>query len=335
MNERYAIAESLLPAIAYGDAFGLPAEGKSAQEIKNRYTKLTELVAPQAHPFFPYETRGVTSDDTQLSIAVADAVMEAGGYSMDSQVRQHLIAYEMTPQIEDDGVLVARGWGKSTIESIERMKNGLNPERAGQLGGAGNGVAMKMAPLAIWQTFQGLDANTRYEQLNGLTDLTHKSEIARFCSRLHGDVLDAILVGDRSLADVVEGIPGWYSEDFPKEIAGIRRAVLEPCETFEDLVTRYAEGKSGKRYGFYVPETLAITYDVYLGSKGDFETAVSWAANLGGDADSTASIVASMIACSSRGEFTRPKDFADVQEYEVIAQQSRMFAEFIKNQVEK
>ena len=330
MSERYAIAESLLPAIAYGDAFGLPAEGKSAQEIKDRYGVLTELVAPQAHPFFPYETRGVTSDDTQLSVAVADSVVEARGYSLDSQVRQHLIAYELTPQIEDDGVLVARGWGKSTIESIERMKNGLNPEQAGQPGGAGNGVVMKMAPLAIWQTFEGLDTQKRHEQLNGLTNLTHKSEIARLCTRLHGDVLDAILTGDRSVADVIEALPEWHTEDFPKEIAAIRQAVLEPCGTFDELVARYAEGKSGKRYGFYVPETLAITYDIFLGSKGDFETAVRWAANLGGDADSTASIVASMIACSSKGEFERPKDFSDVQDYELIAQQSRIFAAFIK-----
>lgn len=331
MNERSAIAESLLPAIAYGDAFGLPAEGKSAQEINDRYGKLTELVAPQAHPFFPYETRGVTSDDTQLSSAVADAVMEAGGYSVDSQVRHHLIAYDVTPQIEDNGVLIARGWGKSTIESIERMKNGLNPEQAGHIGGAGNGVVMKMAPLAIRQTFQGLDDQARHEQLNSLTNLTHKSEIARLCTRLHGDVIDAILTGEQSMADVVSVIPDWHAEDFPEEIAMIRQAVLTPCDTFDELVARYAEGKSGKRYGFYVPETLAITYDIFLGSKGDFETAVTWAANLGGDADSTASIVASMIACSSKGEFERPRDFADVQEYEVIAQRSRMFAEFIKN----
>lgn len=330
MSEKYSIAESLLPAIAYGDAFGLPAEGKSVQEIKERYGELTELVAPQGHPFFPYETRGTTSDDTQLSVAVSESVVEAKGYSLDSQVKYHVTAYEVTPQIEDNGVSIARGWGKSTIESIERIKNGTHPEQAGHPGGAGNGVVMKMAPLAIWQAFKGLDSTTRHEQLNSLTDLTHKSEIARFCTRLHGDVLAAILTNTQTVTDVINAIPEWYIEDFPIETAAIRRAVQEPCNSFDALVARYAEGKSGKRYGFYVPETLAMTYDIFLGSKGDFETAVHWAANLGGDADSTASIVASMIACSSKGQFERPSDFTDVQEYEVVARQARTFAAFIE-----
>ena len=319
MSEHFSAANTLIPSIAYGDSFGLAAEGKSAEEIRERYGKITELIAPVAHPFFPYETVGVTSDDTQLSVAVAEGLINAGGFSLSAQAERHIAIYRETPQIRDsEGVLLARGWGKSTIQALENLMDGVAPEQAGFKGGAGNGVVMKMAPLALWQTVQGIERRVRYEQDDALTTMTHDSDIARFCTRLHGDVLDALLTGDGQLDTIVNGAIKDIEQDFPRESQLLLRAVADPCASFDELVERYAEGKSGKRYGFYVPETLAISYDILFGSGGDFKTAVEWAANLGGDADSTASIVASMIACSTDGTFEKPYDFTEVQKYDEL-----------------
>ena len=69
----YQAARQILPAIAYGDAAGLPVEGKPAECIRERYDRITELQAPSDHPFFPGSARGTVSDDTQLSLAVAGA----------------------------------------------------------------------------------------------------------------------------------------------------------------------------------------------------------------------------------------------------------------------
>lgn len=60
----YQAARQILPAIAYGDAAGLPVEAMSAEQISENYGRITELQAPSDHPFFPGSARGTVSDDT-------------------------------------------------------------------------------------------------------------------------------------------------------------------------------------------------------------------------------------------------------------------------------
>ena len=107
----------------------------------------------------------------------------------------------------------------------------------------------------------------------------------------------------------------------------IHRAIYSPCQTDEELAERYAAGKSGTDYGFYAPETLAIAYDIFLGAGGDMQAAVYRAVNLGGDSDSTASIVAAMIACQSGGVYKEPPDMESVQGIEQLRTVSTQLAE--------
>lgn len=328
MSEKESLGATFIPAIAYGDAFGLPAEGKSSEAIAKLYGKLTELTPPLDHPFFPYEEKGVTSDDTQLSVVVAESLIASNGFSLEDQAHRHLQAFEQTPVIKNrEGSVTPQGWGKSTIQALQRLQQGVSPEHTGEKGGAGNGVIMKLAPLAVWHTLQETDQPQRYAAVDQLTTMTHDGTIARFCSRVHSDVLDALLTGKGALDQIVLRSIEDIKDTFSEEAFILYRAVTEPVHSFEELTERYAAGKSGKQYGFYVPETLAITYDIFLASGSDFQTAVQWAANLGGDADSTASIVATMIACSSDGIFETPADFTEVQEYDALTCLSTQFIE--------
>lgn len=310
------IARELLPAIGYGDAAGLPVETKSAAEINERYGYIVELLAPHDNPFFKGEWEaGTTSDDTQLSRAVAESLIAAGGFSMDAVAQAHIAAYHETPKVDKGTHMSVRGWGRSTTESMQRLVGGVSPEKSGHPNGAGNGIIMKMAPLAVWQAMADSSASTRKLQYDQLTTMTHDSDVARLCTRVHGEVLTQILTSG-NLTKIPEIVHNYLENniEFPDETALMLRAVDRPCRTLDELSARYAKNLSGKRYGFYVPETLAIVYDVALGSGGDFETAVYRAVNLGGDADSTASIVASMIACSSGGDYNKPHDMEKVQD---------------------
>jgi ADP-ribosylglycohydrolase len=320
MSERLQnIACELLPAVAYGDAFGVPVETKSAAEIAAQHGYITELLPTRDNPYFPGELdEGTTSDDERLTEAVIEAVVEARGFSLDSQQRALIKAYEETPKRMTPKGIKVRGWGGSTTNAVHNMMRGVSPERSGHPGGTGNGVVMKMSGLVVMQELLGLEPAVRYEQYDQLTNMTHDSDIARLCTRLHGDVVTAVLHdGLKAIPDAARRALA-MSDGFGDERALLLRAVEQPCQSFEALVDRYAAGRGGKEYGFYVPETLAIVYDVALGSGGDFETAVQRAANLGGDADSTASIVASMIACSSGGEYEKPRDMHKVQNIEKL-----------------
>ena len=266
----YNAACEVLPAIAYGDAAGLPVEAMSAEQISENYGRITELQAPSDHPFFPGSARGTVSDDTQLSLAVARSLIN-NGFSLESLADKHVAAYRQAPRIAEG---VPCGWGGSTVRAVERMISGIPPRESGEKDKAGNGVVMKMAPLVVWQVLGEVDGRTRRGQYDLLTNMTHNSEIARICTRLHGEVLSALLeewtvpeAADRSIRTLaVNG--------FSKESELLHRAVYNPCQTDEELVERYAAGKSGTDYGFYVPETLAMAYDIFLGVGGDMQAAV-------------------------------------------------------------
>lgn len=320
----YNAACEVLPAIAYGDAAGLPVEGKSAGYIRKRYGRIAELQAPSDHPFFPGSVRGTVSDDTQLSLAVAESLIRTGGFSLESLADEHVAAYRQAPRTAEG---VPCGWGGSTVKAVERMISGVPPRESGEKGKAGNGVVMKMAPLVVWQVLGEVDGRTRRGQYDLLTNMTHNSEIARICTRLHGEVLSALLEG-RTVSEAADRfIQTLAVNDFSKESELLYRAVYNPCQTDEELVERYAAGKSGTDYGFYVPETLAIAYDIFLGAGGDMQAAVYRAVNLGGDSDSTASIVAAMIACQSGGAYKEPPDMESVQGIEQLRTVSTQLAE--------
>ena len=320
----YQAARQILPAIAYGDAAGLPVEAMSAEQISENYGRITELQAPSDHPFFPGRARGTVSDDTQLSLAVAESLIRTGGFSIESLADEHIATYRQAPRTAEG---VPCGWGGSTIKAVERMIRGVSPRESGEKGKAGNGVVMKMAPLVVWQVLGEVDERTRRGQYDLLTNMTHNSEIARICTRLHGEVLSALLEGRTVSESADRFIQTLAVNDFSKESELLHQAVYNPCQTDEELAERYAAGKSGTDYGFYVPETLAIAYDIFLGAGGDMQAAVYRAVNLGGDSDSTASIVAAMIACQSGGVYKEPPDMESVQGIEQLRTVSTKLAE--------
>ena len=320
----YQAARQILPAIAYGDAAGLLVEGRPAEYIRERYGRITELQAPSDHPFFPGSARGTVSDDTQLSLAVARSLLKNNGFSLESLADEHVATYRQVPRTAEG---VPRGWGGSTVKAVERMISGVSPRKSGEKGKAGNGVVMKMAPLVVWQVLGEVDGRTRRGQYDLLTNMTHNSEIARICTRLHGEVLSALLEG-RTVSEAADSfIRNLAVNNFSKESELLHRAVYNPCQTEEELAERYAAGKLGTDYGFYVPETLAMAYDIFLGAGGDMSAAVYRAVNLGGDSDSTASIVAAMIACQSGGAYKEPPDMESVQGIEQLRTVSTQLAE--------
>ena len=301
----------LLPAIAYGDAAGLPTEAKSAQWIRDHYGRIDQLVPPDHNGIFKGEwPAGTTSDDTQLSRVVARSLVNCRRFSLDDQAAGHIDAYQENVVGRAEGRTVVRGWGRSTTEAIERVMQGVDPHVAGQPDGAGNGIIMKQAPLAVWHGGQQTPRDRRYWHYDELTTMTHDSDIARACTRIHGEVLLGLLRDEPFEVTIVRQLAS-YSQAFSSEMSLLARAVTEPCRNDAELEARYAEGKSGFKYGFYAPETLAIAYDIYAGSD-DFATAVYRAVNLGGDSDSVASTVAAMMTLA--GKVTSDTVPADVRE---------------------
>ena len=290
----------LLPAVAYGDAAGLPVETLSAQKIEDDYGYIDQLVSPALNPFYEGAPIGSWSDDTQLSLAMARALIKNGGFDIGVVAQEHIEELGRTPLVQvGKGEPVPRGWGHSTAESIQKLIAGTSPDKSGKKDGAGNGIVMKMSPLVLWHVGQNTSDEQRWKEYDQLTIMTHDSDMTRVCSRVHGDVLKYLFEnGNDGLAEYVQNQVLFHENELgAAKDTSKALAFLSKIEKFDR--TTILENTDGK--GFWVPQTLAMAYATYIENAPDFHKTVFEAVNLGGDTDSNASIVAAMLNFSSHG----------------------------------
>jgi len=324
--------EVLLPAIAYGDAAGLPVETRTAEYIAATHGQIAELIPTKENPYFgSSEYPGTWSDDTQLSLAVAKALIKANGFDLKTMAETHLEAYNATEEIirERDGKLIKRGWGGSTTGAMEKLQSGVSPLKSGSLDGTGNGVLMKMAPLAYWQAVRKTPALTAYKQYDQLTNLTHNGAIARMTTRIHGDVLAYLLREEydkTTFLHVLEGSMVLHEFD-AQQVADIELGYMRDQLKYlygtvnKDTILAETDAK-----GFYAPQTLAMAYGAFMAHNGEFTPSVYEAVNLGGDTDSLASIVASMSVFNTKDVLRMPIDHQNLEELQELKSVSRQLA---------
>lgn len=328
-KELQRTGEMLLPSIAYGDAAGLPVETKSYRYIADFHGEVDRLLPPKDNIFFEGDwPAGTTSDDTQLSVSVARALIRANGFAIEAHAAEHTTAYNETQKIvKPSGRRVVRGWGTSTTNAMERIVlEGVSPTESGEKDGRGNGILMKMAPLVYWQVARGINEPERYRQYDQLTTMTHDGDVARICTRVHGDMLHHLLT--RDVAPEEFGKVAYMAAEHHEKVFGTTRDVTTALDlltqvatpTPADVQSLYAdraagvtERKFGFSYSFYAPETLMVAYAAFLHGQGDFHKSVYTAVNLGGDADSTASIVGGMQTFATRGAGELPQDAEQLQ----------------------
>ncbi|OBF76565.1 MULTISPECIES: ADP-ribosylglycohydrolase family protein [Mycobacteriaceae] len=322
------IGEKLLPAIAYGDAAGLPFEGQPP------VGGIAELRPDHANPIFAGPA-GMWSDDTQLSAAVMRALITAGGFDLDAIAHEHVAQLAATPTVRRGGTIIVRGWGNSTVTAVARYHHGTRADQCGTPGGAGNGVLMKLAPLVYWQHMAAMSSDSVVEQWDALTQFTHGSDAARICTRVHGDILMFILGGGQpeDLADVATesairhesalGAAESVSERLGV-LAGLRRAGGEA--RLRNLTTRIGAG--GQLYGFYAPETLVCVYGAFIlwAAKPELADTVYAAVSLGGDTDTVASIVAAMMVFRHGHSLVLPADYRRLTQIDELEFLSEQFA---------
>ncbi|MDB5179447.1 MAG: ADP-ribosylglycohydrolase [Candidatus Saccharibacteria bacterium] len=327
----YQQGAALIPAIAYGDAAGLPVETRSAAYISEKYGVINELIPTKENPFYgSVDHPGTWSDDTQLTLAVAKALIKAGDFSLEVLTETHLEAYDETAEIMRKGKLVKRGWGGSTTAAMEKLHDGIDPAETGTIDGAGNGVLMKMAPLAYWQAVRRPDMRVIFNQYDQLTNMTHNSAVARLTTRVHGDMLGYLLREEydkKQFMNVLEGSLALHEFE-TRELGGIQPGFLRDQLKYlygsvnKETILSETDGR-----GFYAPQTLAMAYGAFMAHDGNFTPAVYEAVNLGGDTDSLASIVASMSAFKTKEVLRMPIDHQNLERLDELKSVSRKLAE--------
>ena len=298
-------AEALLPAIAYGDALGLPVEKKTREEIAEIYGKVTQLEDITSNPFLGEHPAGTTSDDTQLSVAVAESIISSYGINMRDIASRHIKAF-----LESD-----MGWGGSTRNSMKRLQEGMDFRRSGEPEGKGNGVLMKMAPLTAHIVRNSSLLGDRTEVLDMFTRMTHDNDLSVVTSLVHHEVCTGLLRGKLDHEEVpayAAFVARWAEKRYPgaaSEVSRLLGNLASLGQIDPDAIVALAP-----RGGFYAPETLIMAYGSFA-LEPIFPASAVEAVNLGGDADSISSVVSAM-SVMYQNEVVMPADINKIKDLE-------------------
>jgi ADP-ribosylglycohydrolase len=155
---------------AIGDAKGIAYETLTRQQIidlqnKNEKTFYTPVTN---HPYIPDHWQiGRWTDDTQLSLAMMRAItkyLQSNEDFMSNVVTEHIIEWKES----------VAGWG-GTKNAIERLSNGTHTYLDSGNKAEGNGVLMKLAPLAFYYS---LCQNANDNEIETICRMTHNTSVA-------------------------------------------------------------------------------------------------------------------------------------------------------------
>ncbi|MBI1969869.1 ADP-ribosylglycohydrolase family protein [Candidatus Woesearchaeota archaeon] len=158
-----------LVGCATGDALGMPVEGWKREQIQKYVGKIIEPLAPvmvrdaqgqmvKADEFgkLRYFTkdfaRGEYTDDTILTLALAESIASRQGLDLEDVAKRQLQAYEI--RRKPDG-RVHGGFGRTTMQGFENLRKSISPLHSGVVGSPGNAPAMKMAPVGLYMHATG------------------------------------------------------------------------------------------------------------------------------------------------------------------------------------
>jgi len=159
-----------LVGTAVGDTLGMPVEAWKPEHIRKYIGRITKLIAPViprgssgnevrrdefgriGYGFTRIFEKGDYTDDTILTLALAESIADKKCVDLKDVARHHVLAYEK--QILPSGE-VKGGFGSTTTQAINNLRKGIPLTQSGIIGGPGNAPAMKMAPLGLYMNATG------------------------------------------------------------------------------------------------------------------------------------------------------------------------------------
>lgn len=263
-EEIYKRSQAAFLGVALGDALGATTEFMSPGEIKAEHKVHRKIIGGGWLGL----KAGQVTDDTEMSLALARAILDQGQWDL-KQAADNFVTWMRGKPI-DIGATVRKGIrGYMNKGIIKVPRNEWD---------AGNGAAMRMAPIALYTLGdEKLLADCSLQQAH----LTHNHALSDAACICIGKMTQAAILG---------------ADRF--ELHALTR----------ELVGQYPNFKFNKYKGLasgYIVDTLQTVFH-YLFSTASFEECLIGIVNQGGDADTTGAI-GGMIAGAHYGIESLPR----------------------------
>ena len=155
---------------AIGDSLGMSVEGWKKEQIKKYVGKITSPIEPvvvkengiqikydEFGKIKDYTTdlkKGEFTDDTILTLAIAESISERRSLDLEDIARKQLQAYKSQPVVNGK---ILGGFGYTTEMGFKNLEKGISPLSSGVIGAPGNAPAMKISPVGLY-----MDATLKY-----------------------------------------------------------------------------------------------------------------------------------------------------------------------------
>lgn len=284
-----------LYGVAVGDALGGPLEFMTAEQIAQRHGLVTEMIGGGWLSLRP----GETTDDTAMTMAVAEGIMEFPDAPCEA-IGRRFIAWANSGPKDIGGTCrsgismamrKAQELGKDTPDAVcwnygGRATAELNHGRSG-----GNGALMR----AVYPALYYPEKERALQETVDQGRMTHWDADSDEACKIYADVLHSLMVeAANGNSDRGSTIP----------------AIFHTLEgTRYDLEAMLTKGRANqlKPTGYVVDSMECALYSLWEGSA-DFDEAVINAANMGGDADTIAAICGG-LAGALHGFATIPQEW--------------------------
>ncbi len=282
-----------LVGVAAGDAMGMPTSLMSRQAIREMFPNYIEdfLPAPEGHVIHDGMAAGQITDDTQHTLLIADSILEK------RRVDPHDIAARLMAWAEAMGAFESLIVGPSSLRALHRLRSGIPIEEAGVTGDT-NGACMRISPAGIYG--RG-DLEKTVDAVAAACTPTHNTNIA-----IAGASAVAIVIG--SGINGVTEVDELIGRALEAAETGARRgrawygaSIVRRTERALEIVTGSSDRTAvmDDLYdivgaGVAMTETVPVCLAMLKLADGDPVDAIGLATNLGGDCDTTASIVGGM-----------------------------------------
>lgn len=298
-----------MAGLAIGDALGMPVETMTPEAIVKAIGRITKFEAPLpgSLPCQQNLLAGQTTDDTQLAQALAASILRKNGIDMTDIAREHIKAAQKSTV----------GWGKATLNAVKQMEErarlnqpvvSLFEPKIDAGIGCGNGVAMKIAPVAIWWTLNHMKS-WNFEDLfacvKNIGFLTHpdpRASIAAFALAVPINLIlrDRFSQPETTLDIIineVKKIEDIYSlntaDRFSRRLESLWPFLSRTADQLPFRNTRELAKTTGTNC--FALESVPFAIAMALRHNHDFQTGILETVNAGGDTDSTAAMAGAII----------------------------------------
>ncbi|MGE5682907.1 MAG: ADP-ribosylglycohydrolase family protein [Bacillota bacterium] len=266
-------ARGCFAGLAVGDALGSPTEGKTPDEIFEKWGRITDFLT---------EDQG-GSDDTEYALFSAKLLL-----NKKRELTQADAAEAWRREIiKADNAY--KGAGFSEIMTIQNLLKGLQPPHTGQhLHSWSDGLAMRIAPYGI--AFCG-DPNSAsyYAGIDG--SVSHSGE-GIYSGQAASAAIAMAMTGaepDEIIQTAIDAVPkdSWTSSALirAKKIGDEYGNVWDALRPlYDELACSYYHWTD------VAPEAVGLAFGLFTAAKGNFSEAVLGAVNIGRDTDTIAAI---------------------------------------------